>query len=245
MSATYVLVPGAGGDSFYWHLVAPLLRDAGHDVLTPDLPSGDDAAGLAEYADAIVASASGRERIVLVAQSMGAFCAPIACGRLDVGLMVLVAPMIPAPGETPGEWWSASGQEEARRALDLREGRDPDRPFDLHEVFLHDVPRPVVDELLARGEPQQSGTPFGDPWPLRAWPDVPTRVLAAAHDRLLPVELVQRLARERVGVDADVIPSGHLPALSVPHELARRLEAYTARMTSQLRIRPRPLRTST
>ncbi|MEA2179954.1 MAG: hypothetical protein QOG77_3251, partial [Solirubrobacteraceae bacterium] len=46
MSATYVLVPGAGGDSFYWHLVAPLLRDAGHEVLTPDLPAGDDDAGL-------------------------------------------------------------------------------------------------------------------------------------------------------------------------------------------------------
>jgi pimeloyl-ACP methyl ester carboxylesterase len=223
MSATYVLVPGAGGDSFYWHLVAPLLRDAGHEVLTPDLPAGDDAAGLAEYADAIVAAAGDRERIVLVAQSLGAFPAPMACDRLDVLQMVLVAPMIPAPGETAGRWWVSSGQLEAQRAQDLREGRDPDAPFDVHELFFHDVAQDVVDAVFARGEPQQSGTPMGDTWPLRAWPDVPTRVVAGRRDRLLPLELVRRLARERIGVEADVVDSGHLPALGAPSSLASQL----------------------
>jgi pimeloyl-ACP methyl ester carboxylesterase len=220
MRTTYVLVPGAGGDSFYWHLVAPRLRDAGHEVLTPDLPAGDDRAGLAEYADAIVAAAGGRERIVLVAQSMGAFSAPLACDRLDVAQLVLLAPMIPAPGETAGEWWSATGQEEAARELALREGRDPDAPFDLHETFLHDVPGPVADGLLARGAPQQSDRPFEDPWPLPAWPQVPTRVVAGRLDRLIPLDLVRRLARERVGVEAEVVDGGHLPALSVPDQVA-------------------------
>ena len=223
MTTTYVLVPGAGGDSFYWHLVATLLRDAGHEALAPDLPAGDDDAGLAEYADAIVDAASGRERIVLVAQSMGAFCAPIAAERLDVALLQLVAPMIPAPGESAGEWWSAVGQEEASRALARSEGRDPDAPFDLHEVFLHDVPQPVADALLARGEPGQADKPFDEPWPLDAWPDVPTRVLAARYDRLIPLELQRRLARERLGIVPDVIDAGHLPALSAPDELAQRL----------------------
>jgi len=219
MTETYVLVPGAGGDSFYWHLVAPLLPDA----IAPDLPAGDEDAGLADYADAIVSAAGDREDVVLVAQSMGAFCAPLACDRLDVCAIVLVAPMIPAPGETAGEWWEVVGQEEAARSLALAEGRDPDAPFDLHEVFLHDVPRPVVDALLARGEPRQSDTPFGEPWPLQAWPDVPTMVLAGRHDRLIPLELQRRLARERLGVEPDVIDAGHLPALAAPDELAIRL----------------------
>lgn len=35
--ATFVLVHGAWSGSFGWHLVAPLLRDAGHDVYTPSL----------------------------------------------------------------------------------------------------------------------------------------------------------------------------------------------------------------
>jgi pimeloyl-ACP methyl ester carboxylesterase len=223
MSAPYVLVPGAGGDSFYWHLVAPRLRDAGHEVLTPDLPAGDDAAGLAEYADAIVAAAGDRERIVLVAQSLGAFSAPMAAERLDVARMVLVAPMIPAAGETPGGWWASSGQLDAQREQDLRAGRDPDAPFDVHEMFLHDVPQAVIDALFARGEPQQSGTPMGDAWPLPALPHVPTRVIAGRRDRLLPLALVQRLARERAGVEAQVVDSGHLPALSAPESLTAQL----------------------
>ncbi len=108
MSATYVLVPGAGGDSFYWHLVAPLLRDAGHEVLTPDLPAGDETAGLAEYADVIVEAVGDRSCIMLVAQSMGALAAPIAAARLDVAQLVLVAPMIPARGSPAARKKSAS-----------------------------------------------------------------------------------------------------------------------------------------
>ena len=223
MSMNFVLVPGAGGDAHYWHLVVPLLRDAGHRVVAPDLPAGEDDAGLSQYADAIVASAADLDRIVLVAQSMGAFSAPLAVERLDVERMVLVAPMIPAPGDTAGAWWSSSGQLAASREAAIAEGRDPDAPFDVREAFLHDVPEPVVEDLFARGEPSQSGTPMGDTWPLDAWPDVPTRVVAGRHDRLLPLAFLQELSRERLGVEPEIVDSGHLPALSVPRELADRL----------------------
>ena len=52
--ATFVLLHGAGSDPWYWHLVAPELRDRGHDVVTPDLPVDDDTAGLPDYVDAAV-----------------------------------------------------------------------------------------------------------------------------------------------------------------------------------------------
>jgi pimeloyl-ACP methyl ester carboxylesterase len=223
MSATYVLVPGAGGDSHYWDLVAPLLRDAGHEVLTPDLPAADEQAGLAEYADVIVDAVGEREGIVLVAQSMGALSAPIAATRLDVAQLVLVAPLIPAPGESFGEWWSATGQGQAARELAVAEGRDPDAPFDDDEVFFHDVPPDVVEALLAHGESEEDGRSLEDPFPLPAWPDVATRVIAGRRDRLLPLPLVQRLARERLGVEAEVVDAGHLPALAAPGELAAAL----------------------
>ncbi len=225
-AATYLLLPGAGGDSWYWHLVASRLRAQGHEVLAPDLPAGDDAAGLGEYADTAVDAVDDRAGLIVVAQSMAGFTAPLLCDRVDVRLLILVAPMIPAPGETPGAWWSNTGQGPARRRQEEAEGRDPDAEFDLMTGFFHDVPPEVVAEVFARGEPRQSDTPWDQPWPLDAWPDVPTRVLAGRHDRLFPLAFMTRLAIERLGVAADVIDSGHLPALSRPDELAQRLEAY-------------------
>jgi hypothetical protein len=61
------------------------------------------------------------------------------------------------------------------------------------------------------------------------WHLVAPRLRAAGHEaltptsRLLSLELVQRLARERIGVDAEIADSGRLPALSVPDRLARQL----------------------
>jgi pimeloyl-ACP methyl ester carboxylesterase len=225
-AATYLLLPGAGGESWYWHLVAPLLRAHGHEVLTPDLPAADDAAGLPEYAETALDAVGDRTGLIVVAQSMAAFTAPMLCERADVRLFILVAPMIPAPGESPGAWWSNTGQGPAQREQDEAEGRDPDAEFDVMTLFFHDVAPAVVAEAFARGEPRQSDTPWDQPWPLDTWPNVPTRVLAGRHDRLFPLPFMLRLARARLGVAADVIDSGHLPALSRPDELAQRLEAY-------------------
>jgi pimeloyl-ACP methyl ester carboxylesterase len=225
---TFVLVPGAGGDSWYWHLVAPRLRRQGHQALTPDLPADDDAAGLSEYADTLVDAVGDRTGVIVVAQSMAAYSAPMLCRRVDVRLLVLVAPMIPIPRESPGEWWSKSGQTEARRRQDESEGRDPDAGVDVRTTLMHDVPSDVVAEAFARGEPRQADTPFAEPWPLDGWPNVPTRVLAGAHDRLFPLEFMRGLARQRLGIEPDVIDAGHLPALSRPDELAQWLETYRA-----------------
>jgi pimeloyl-ACP methyl ester carboxylesterase len=225
-TATFVLLPGAGGDSWYWHLVAPRLRARGHEVLTPDLPADDDSAGLGEYADTVVRTVGERAGLVVVAQSMAAFTAPMLCDRVDVRLLILVAPMIPAPGESPGEWWSSSGQTTAQRRQDESEGRDPDAAVDVRTTLMHDVPSQVVRQAFARGEPRQADTPFAEPWPLDAWPSVPTRVLAGRHDRLFPLEFLRGLAHERLGVATDVIDTGHLPALSRPDELVRWLETY-------------------
>ena len=56
------------------------------------------------------------------------------------------------------------------------------------------------------------GGMWDDPWPPAAWPDVPTRVVLCRGDRFFPAPFVRRLARERLGVVADEIRGGHLPA---------------------------------
>jgi hypothetical protein len=50
-------------------------------------------------------------------------------------------------------------------------------------------------------------------------------VVAGADDRFFPVGFQRALARERVGVEADVLPGGHLMALSQPAPLAAYLLA--------------------
>ncbi|RBM10176.1 alpha/beta hydrolase [Prauserella sp. PE36] len=224
MSATFVLLPGAGTDSWYWHLVAPPLRAEGFDVLTPDLPWTDDASGLAEYADVVVEAIGDRKDVVLVAQSMSGFVAPMVCERVPVSLLVLVAAMTPKPGESPGEWWAATGQERAQREQAERDGRTVD--FDPLELFFHDVPADVTAEAFERGERNPSDTPFEKPWPLAAWPDVPTRFLLCRDDRLFPADFQRRVVRERLGIVPDEMDGGHLPALARPHELTRRLLDY-------------------
>jgi pimeloyl-ACP methyl ester carboxylesterase len=224
--AAYVLVHGASSESWYWHLVVPELRVRGHDVVAPDLPSDDDAAGWKEYADAVVRAIGDRRGVVLVAQSLAGFTAPIVCTRVPVDLLVLVAAMVPAPNESPVEWWTNTHHAHAKRAQDVLDGRPPDAPFDVFVTFFHDVPPEVVAEAKARGERRQSATPFKQPWPLDAWPAVPTRFLLCRQDRLFPAEFQRRVVRERLGITPDEMDAGHLPALSRPKELVERLEAY-------------------
>src|SRR4051812_16288524 len=116
--ATYVLIPGAGSDHRYWERVAPLLRDRGHEVVALDLPSADQAVDFESYADAVVGSlidaVGARRDLIVVGQSLGGFTAPLVCERVPVDLLILVAAMVPRPGESAGEWWDATGWPQAR-----------------------------------------------------------------------------------------------------------------------------------
>ena len=93
---TYVLIPGAGGDAWYWHLVVPLLDAAGHRGVPVDLPASDPDAGLDAYvAAALDAVGPVKGDAVVVGQSLGGFTAPIVAERLGAAMLVFVAAMIP------------------------------------------------------------------------------------------------------------------------------------------------------
>lgn len=220
---TFVLVPGAGGDTVFWYRLVAELEARGHRAVPVALPVRNDSAGLDAYADAVVAAIGDRRPVVLVAQSMGGLTAPLVCDRTPVELLVLLNAMVPRPGETGGEWWTATGQGDAaaayRRQLGLPAELDDDA------TYFHDVPADVVAVYTAQ-EFAQSGRPFEDPWPLDRWPAVPTRVVAGRDDRLFPLEFQRTVAAQRLGLDVDEVPGGHCAALSHPVELADRLEGY-------------------
>ncbi len=137
--------------------------------------------------------------------------------------------MIPLPGETGNAWWSNTRRKEAERAYYASIGLPPEAADDDAVVYYHDVPAEIAAEAAGR-DPEQSMTPMEQPWPLEAWPDVPTRVLIGRDDRLFPASLQRRVARERLGIEGDEILGGHMIALSHPRELAERLESYRLRL---------------
>lgn len=215
--STYVLIPGAGGAGWYWHLVVPRLREAGHEAIAVDLPGDNETAGLREYTEQVVVAIGDRDDVVLVAQSLGGLTAPLVAAEVSVRALVLVNAMIPTPGETPGAWWDNTGWLQAREAAAERGGYPAE--FDLAVYFLHDVP----PEVAAAGEPHQraeADASFESVCDFEAWPSIPIRVVAGADDRFFPIEFQQRLAQERLGLEADVLPGGHLLALSQPDAVA-------------------------
>ena len=207
--ATFVLVHGGGGSAWDWHLVVPELEAHGHDSVAVDLPCEDESAGWREYTDTVMEALDDRRGLVVVGHSLGAFAAPLVCDRTAVDLLVLVAGMVPAPGELFEEWWGNAGYEST--------GYD--------DLFYHDVPDSLADEAKRR-ERDETSRALHEPWPLDAWPDTPTRYLLCRDDRMFEATWARRHARERLGIDADEIDGGHYVSLSRPSELARRLDAY-------------------
>jgi pimeloyl-ACP methyl ester carboxylesterase len=224
-AAGYVLVPGAGGSGWYWHLVAGELVRRGHRAVAVDLPGADPEGGLPEYRDLIVEAARALgPPVILVAQSLGGFSAPLACEHVPVAGLVLINAMIPRPGETAGEWWDNVGWQAEAQAMASRDGRPEVDVSDIETLFFHDLPGPVIEVMRADpGAAAEGPTVFSQPWPLSAWPEVPTRVLSGRNDRFFPLPLQQRVARDRLGIEAEEVPGGHLGALSCPAALADRI----------------------
>lgn len=209
--ATFALIHGGGSTSWDWHLVEDRLRDEGHDPVAVDLPIADPAAGWTEYCDTVVEALGDRRDVVVVGHSLGGLTAPLVCARIPVRLLVLVAAMIPAPGELFSDWWGNTGHE----------GSEHD------DVFFHDVP-PALAAEATRRERDEASAALQQPWPLEAWPDTPTRYLLCRDDRMFPADWTRDHVRDRLGIQPDEMPGGHYVALARPHELAERLIAYTS-----------------
>ena len=143
----------------------------------------------------------------MVAQSFGGFTAPLVADQVPARALVLVTGMLPAPGESPDDWVANTGFDRV-----MREQTQQD-------VFYHDVPCDLADQARSKAR-VQSATPGHSPWPLSAWPDVPTKFILCTEDRFFPPGFMRRVIAERLGITPDEIASGHCAALSHPKKLA-------------------------
>jgi pimeloyl-ACP methyl ester carboxylesterase len=224
--STFVLIHGAGDVGWSWHLVERELRALGHDTVAPDLPCDDDRAGLSEYADTVIKAIGDRTRLVVVGHSYGGFTAPLIAARLPIDLLVLVAGMVPSRGEAANDYLKNTGYDAAIRKQAAHDGVSGHK--DPYVLFYHDVPRKLAEEAR-RHERPQSATPGAAPWPLKAWPKVPTRFILCTEDRLFPADYLRRVVAKRLRIVPDEIVSGHCVTLSHPKELAAMLNGYVGR----------------
>jgi len=123
----------------------------------------------------------------------------------------------------PGPWGEIAGQP-------LTYSQHPRTGVSVHfaglEITVTDQPIDVAPEVAATGEPHQrpaADAVFGSVCSFEAWPSVPIRVVVGADDRFFPVEFQRTLARDRLRVEADVLPGGHLIGLARPLGLAKYL----------------------
>ena len=215
MSAAIALIPGAGGLGWYWHLVERDLRARGYDAFAVDF-AAQGQTGLPAYAGQVESAIGDRTDVALVAQSMGGFTVPLVWEHVPIQTVVFVNAMIPNPNETLNDWWENVGSENARTAAAARDGYSVE--FDLETYFMHDVSEDLRAEMMRRGAKQLDES-FADVCAFDAWPSIPIHVIAGRDDRFFPLELQQRVARERLGVEPMVVPGGHLAALSHPEPL--------------------------
>jgi pimeloyl-ACP methyl ester carboxylesterase len=222
--ATFALIHGGGDVGWYWHLVAPLLRGLGHDVVAPDLPCDDDTATLLDYADTVVEAIGERRDLLVVAQSYGGFTAPLVADRLPVERLVYVTAMVPAPGETPADWWENTGYRQTVEEQARLDGgvTGSDDPF---VAFYNGVPRALAEEAMSH-ERSESEAAYQSPWPLDSLPTVPASFVVCTEDRFFPAPFMRRVAAERLGVVPDEIAAGHCVALSHPQQLTNLLDGY-------------------
>ncbi|MFD4672667.1 alpha/beta fold hydrolase [Lentzea sp. NPDC058450] len=205
---TFAIAHGGGDVGWSWHLVVNELQAQGHTAVAPDLPIEDDTKSLTDWATALTDALPSTEDVAIVGHSFGGLVASIAAARLNARLIYVTA-MLPAVGETPGDWWTNTGYEDSG----------------LEDQFFHDVPPDLVAEAQKR-ERGMSEASMATPWPLDALPQVPTHFVLCTEDRFFTPTFMRKVVADRLpGVTPVELAAGHCAALSKPKELAALLIA--------------------
>ena len=129
----------------------------------------------------------------------------------------------PEAGETAGEWWDNTGHAEAIAELLRGTGRcatGAPRPS-TRCSSMTSTPRSRERTSASAAHPARACSPShgrsrpGRTCPLECWRRARTGSSRSAFQR--------RVARERLDLEVDVMPGGHLPMLARPRELAEHL----------------------
>jgi pimeloyl-ACP methyl ester carboxylesterase len=208
----------------------PELERAGHAAVAPDLPCDDAEADAPDYARVVLDALGDAEDVVVVGHSLGGLTAPLVAAGRPVRQLVLVAALLPAPGQSLVDQLRAE-----RGILNVpREGMAHDEQrrsrwtdAELAARTMYSGCHPLVAAGAFARLRAQAAAPQVRPTPLEAWPDVPTEYVVCTGDRIVSPAWGARRAAE-LGFGVRELASDHSPMLSRPAELADLLLNYSA-----------------
>ena len=220
---TFALVHGAWHGAWCWERLAPLLRQAGHDVVAPELPSDDGSADFDTYADVVCTALRGcDDNVVVVAHSLAGATGALVPARRPVRHLVYLCAAIPEPGMSLVDQWQAQpdmvGSEFAEGWLQgLSEPDEQLRTvwvdFDFaRKVFYADCDDITVRAAIDHLRPQ-SGYPWTAPCSLTEHPSVRCTSVVCSEDRVVSPDWSKRMGSV-IGADVVELPGHHSPFLS-------------------------------
>ena len=210
-------------------MIGPL-RDRGHEVVAPELPSEALEAGLHEYAAEIDRALGGADDVVLVPHSLGGLVGPVVAARRPLRALVYLSALVPEPGLSFGDQLAASEEKvlmfEGGRELD-EEGRsqwpDPDATTRImYPDLAPEDARWAAERLRPQAQKSQAEPSHAPPAGLRV------ESIFGREDQVLSPTWSRRVARERLGVEPVEIPTGHFSMISHPELLAEELAKLDA-----------------
>lgn len=233
--STYVLVHGAWHGSWCWDKVAPLLTNAGHQVITPDLPAlGKDQTPLAEvslkaYADSICNVLDAQtEPVILVGHSMGGIAITQAAEyRPDrINKLVYLTAFLLQDGEFLFQYVQQDSDAIVLPNLVMSEDQSAATVKEeaLKDVFYADC----SDEDIARAKSllrPQAAVPFMTPIVSTAenFGRLPRIYIACTQDRAISPSIQKAMYGHLPCEQVISMQTSHSPFFSAPEELARHL----------------------
>src|SRR3982074_261528 len=223
-----VIVHGAWADGSSWSKVIPLLQAKGLHVVAVQNP-------LTSLADDVAATkraiALQDGPVLLVGHSYGGVVITEAGNDPKVVGLVYVAALAPSEGESvasitkPFPPAPLGGEVRADA-----EGFLTVTPKGIAEDFAQDLPN-KEKQLLTATQGPTVGAVFGATVTTAAWRTKPPWSVITSSDRAVPPEL-EKAEPAAMKATSITVPSGHLPMLSHPKEVANLIEQAAAKAGS-------------
>ncbi len=232
---TYVLVHGAWHGAWCWDKVVPLLNQAGHTAIAPDLPGhGKDRTPIAEitlqsYVQRVCQVVNAQaEPVILVGHSMGGVVITQAAEECPYRIksLVYVCAYLPGNGETLGEWLQRNIESRLSASLVFAADRSYStvRSEAAREIFYNDC----SDEDVARAQSLLGPQPSAPSRvPLKTTPEnfgrLPKVYIETLRDRAIPTSLQRRMYAAIPVTNVITMDTSHSPFFAAPAELVAHL----------------------